>query len=557
MTKNLSAVTRNDAFMITVPQQKKAGGDNRWLVKNEQGETFGPVDFETLKLWAKDGRVAPTNTLSENGTAWLSVTQLPDLEMNWVAEVSPGTFYGPIHKLALETLQKEGALPKEAVAFQRASQRPSASKTQPLTPVQPVVPLPSQESAAAVRALERQLDLERQRSHDILKQLQQVEERMTASSEQRDGLILAGVERLAKQQKALQETVVSAQQAVPPAKEVAVALPAPEQSEQRLAVQCEKTHRQLAETLTGAQQRATAALSQQLVADLAALRQHVCTDVTAALQEASAQSAQALGQVTQASRHAAQAAAQTAQAIAQGVEPLAAELLQNRQELERLAALVKAAHGQTAEAVVSAVALRLDKGREALSAKMAEELAASRAQLFERTHAALTHGNEQLMRATGDSQRLAMEYIVREITTLMNTALQAHREPFLQSLRGGWAETQQHAAEVKAQLRELTDVQTRLERELKSAAQQQERTRETPVVERTYVEVEVMETLPPEKPHKKPAPEPVPEPAPAGKAPRPQPAAGQGLSMAAIEQQARRELERLGAQGMNIFKRTK
>jgi hypothetical protein len=45
--------------MTTVPQIKKPGGDKCWLVKNEQGETFGPVDFETLKLWAKDGRLAP------------------------------------------------------------------------------------------------------------------------------------------------------------------------------------------------------------------------------------------------------------------------------------------------------------------------------------------------------------------------------------------------------------------------------------------------------------------------------------------------------------------
>ncbi len=39
--------------------ERKAG----WLVRNEQGETFGPVDLETLKAWAADGRLSPTNEI--------------------------------------------------------------------------------------------------------------------------------------------------------------------------------------------------------------------------------------------------------------------------------------------------------------------------------------------------------------------------------------------------------------------------------------------------------------------------------------------------------------
>jgi hypothetical protein len=160
--------------MTTASQSKKAGDDKHWLVKNEQGETFGPVDFETLKLWAKDGRLAPTNTLSEDKTTWNAITQYPELEMDWVAEVSPGAFYGPIHKLALESLQKEGSLPAHAVTFQRPFPIRSATKTQPIAAIGSVPPPPPTNDSAALHALERQLELERQRSHDSMKELQQI-----------------------------------------------------------------------------------------------------------------------------------------------------------------------------------------------------------------------------------------------------------------------------------------------------------------------------------------------------------------------------------------------
>ncbi|MCL2105259.1 MAG: hypothetical protein FWH21_09505, partial [Kiritimatiellaeota bacterium] len=61
-----------------------------------------------------------------------------------------------------------------------------------------------------------------------------------------------------------------------------------------------------------------------------------------------------------------------------------------------------------------------------------------------------------------------------------------------------------------------------------------------------------------------PPPRPRPKPPPPPPAPPPPPpptdvgANGtKGFSMAELEQQAQRELERLGAQGVNIFKRTK
>jgi len=105
---------------VATSAQKNAGGKACWHVRNEQGERFGPVDFETLKSWASDGRLAPTNEVSENGTDWLLATAQRGLEMDWVAEVTPGTFYGPIHRVAMEELAKEGSLAGQSSFFMRS-----------------------------------------------------------------------------------------------------------------------------------------------------------------------------------------------------------------------------------------------------------------------------------------------------------------------------------------------------------------------------------------------------------------------------------------------------
>jgi len=621
--------------MTTVPQIKKPGGDKCWLVKNEQGETFGPVDFETLKLWAKDGRLAPTNTLSEDSTTWSAVTHYPELEMDWVAEVSPGAFYGPIHRLALESLQKEGSLPAEAVAFQRKEAAASAKKTQPISAIHPVVQMPQENGSDAVRALERQLDLERQRSHDIMKQLQLVEVNAAAAearaeasqkeqkhyavqSEQAqihltaklEALIQDSMKRLGHQQQELLSAVASAQPRVdlPPAQEPSPAhasiethrliLDAIAEAQAHIARQVgqqvgdafTRVQEQLRNAASSAQDHAT----QSRVAELEHLRLQFATALTSAQTGITSELNQSFvhelaktherfSSALLASQR--DAAVQTAQAFTQAIAPIAAQVTQHRQELESFGTLIHALRAQTEEAVVSAVASLLAKGHDELFNKVGEALAAGRDllferinsalaasheqlfeqtnsalvashnQLFERTHTALTHGREQMMRPTGDSQRIAIEYMVREISAAMTQALQAGRETLLQTLRSGWADMKQQTTVVEARLQDLNASQQRLEHDLKTALERATKAAEKPVVERTYVKAEDVEVIPPERPRKKANPEPeIIDPPPARNAGAPK-TAGQGPSIADIEQQARRELERLGAQGMNIFKR--
>ena len=92
-----------------------------WWVRDEQGGQYGPVGCDVLQAWARDGRIGPSNQISADGVAWLPAVDEPALEMDWVAEVTGGRFYGPIHRDAVRSLIGEGAIATRAALFRRAA----------------------------------------------------------------------------------------------------------------------------------------------------------------------------------------------------------------------------------------------------------------------------------------------------------------------------------------------------------------------------------------------------------------------------------------------------
>jgi len=93
--------------------------EKMWKVKAEDGSVFGPASMATLLAWARDGRLAATNVISEDGTTWTPVASHPELAMDWIAEISPGKFYGPIHRDALDELVRNGDLAKNLPQYVR------------------------------------------------------------------------------------------------------------------------------------------------------------------------------------------------------------------------------------------------------------------------------------------------------------------------------------------------------------------------------------------------------------------------------------------------------
>ena len=92
-----------------------------WWVRDHEGGRYGPVAFEVLKSWVRDGRIGPANEISRDGVEWSPATAEPALEMEWVVEVEDGQFYGPIHRDAVRGLINEGAIAQHAVLFRRTA----------------------------------------------------------------------------------------------------------------------------------------------------------------------------------------------------------------------------------------------------------------------------------------------------------------------------------------------------------------------------------------------------------------------------------------------------
>jgi len=66
-----------------------------YLMKNDDGTIFGPISFEQLRQWALDAQVAPLDKVSNDEKTWIKAPMVPELEMDFLVEVSPDQFYGP------------------------------------------------------------------------------------------------------------------------------------------------------------------------------------------------------------------------------------------------------------------------------------------------------------------------------------------------------------------------------------------------------------------------------------------------------------------------------
>ena len=66
-----------------------------YLMKNEDGSIFGPITFDQLHTWAVDAQVSPLDRVSSDEKNWVKAPMVPELEMDYLIEVSPDQFYGP------------------------------------------------------------------------------------------------------------------------------------------------------------------------------------------------------------------------------------------------------------------------------------------------------------------------------------------------------------------------------------------------------------------------------------------------------------------------------
>ena len=66
-----------------------------YLMKNDDGTIFGPISFELLQQWSLDAQISPLDKVSNDEKTWVKAPMVPELQMDFLVEVSPDQFYGP------------------------------------------------------------------------------------------------------------------------------------------------------------------------------------------------------------------------------------------------------------------------------------------------------------------------------------------------------------------------------------------------------------------------------------------------------------------------------
>lgn len=66
-----------------------------YLLKAENNEVFGPVDFTQLTTWATAAQVSPLDKISSDQQTWFKAPMVPELGMDYLIELTSEQLYGP------------------------------------------------------------------------------------------------------------------------------------------------------------------------------------------------------------------------------------------------------------------------------------------------------------------------------------------------------------------------------------------------------------------------------------------------------------------------------
>jgi len=84
-----------------------------FLRKHGDGRIFGPLSFDQLARWASTAQIAPHDALSTDQQTWLKAPMLPQLEMDWLVEVTSEHYYGPTTLGAIQEFIRLGEITGE------------------------------------------------------------------------------------------------------------------------------------------------------------------------------------------------------------------------------------------------------------------------------------------------------------------------------------------------------------------------------------------------------------------------------------------------------------
>lgn len=87
---------------------------SQWFLrKHEDGSLFGPVSFAQLRRWASAAQIAPHDSISTDQLTWMKAPMLPELAMDWIAEVTSERLYGPTTLGAIREFVRLGEIDQD------------------------------------------------------------------------------------------------------------------------------------------------------------------------------------------------------------------------------------------------------------------------------------------------------------------------------------------------------------------------------------------------------------------------------------------------------------
>ena len=114
-----------------------------YLLKNDDGSTFGPVTMEQLKQWAGEAQISPLDKVSNDGKSWMKAPMMHELGLDYLVEVSPDQYYGPTTLGAVREFLQMGEIHPETLVTNCKD-----GTEAPLKDIPGMLPTPDEEEAA-------------------------------------------------------------------------------------------------------------------------------------------------------------------------------------------------------------------------------------------------------------------------------------------------------------------------------------------------------------------------------------------------------------------------
>ncbi len=84
-------------------------------MKSDDGTVFGPLAFEQLRQWSVDACISPLDKVSTDSKTWVKAPMIPELQMDYLLELSPDSYYGPTTVGAVREFFTSGEITAETI----------------------------------------------------------------------------------------------------------------------------------------------------------------------------------------------------------------------------------------------------------------------------------------------------------------------------------------------------------------------------------------------------------------------------------------------------------